>query len=191
MATSTARLSPQGTSPEDELLRAVTRLIHTWVRLARRDAHSVELSLPQVFLLRDLRQVGEMRATRWSDVVGASPSTASGLLDGLEASGYIRRTHDTRDRRQVLISLTPKGRRCTDRLKETLLARWGEACRDLRRSEIVAATSTLTHVIAGLDPFALDDPRGCEAPRRSSAVARIPKTTIDRGSRTIPARALA
>ena len=43
--------------------------------------------------------------------LGVTSSTATGLVERLADGGYIRRTHSTQDRRQVLLELKPKGRR--------------------------------------------------------------------------------
>ena len=39
-----------------------------------------------------------------------SPAAMTGRLDALERLGYVRRLHDTTDRRRVLVELTPEGR---------------------------------------------------------------------------------
>jgi DNA-binding MarR family transcriptional regulator len=39
-----------------------------------------------------------------------SPAAMTGRLDALERVGYVRRLHDTTDRRRVLVELTRKGR---------------------------------------------------------------------------------
>jgi DNA-binding MarR family transcriptional regulator len=39
-----------------------------------------------------------------------SPAAMTGRLDALERVGYVRRLHDTTDRRRVLVELTPEGR---------------------------------------------------------------------------------
>ena len=43
--------------------------------------------------------------------LGVSSSTATGLVERLAEGGYIGRSHSTKDRRQVLLRLRPKGRR--------------------------------------------------------------------------------
>ncbi len=106
------------------------------------------MSVPQLFLLGGLSRLGEIPATRWAEMAGVSPSTATSLLDGLEAEGYIARAHDTRDRRHVLVSLTTKGRSLTDRLHESRRTRWNEACRGLPAAELGAAAATLERILA-------------------------------------------
>ncbi|MCO7569081.1 MULTISPECIES: MarR family winged helix-turn-helix transcriptional regulator [Pseudomonas] len=49
-------------------------------------------------------------ATRLSITTG----TVTGLLDGLQGDGFIRRKPDPTDRRKLIISLTPEGRQVVD-----------------------------------------------------------------------------
>jgi DNA-binding MarR family transcriptional regulator len=43
--------------------------------------------------------------------LGITSSTATGLIERLSEGGYIQRSHSTKDRRQVLLRLRPRGRR--------------------------------------------------------------------------------
>jgi DNA-binding MarR family transcriptional regulator len=137
-------------APEGRLSEAISRLMRTWLRLTREDARSIGLSLPQMFLLAALSQVGTMPATGWSEMVGGSPSAATALLDGLESEGFLRRVHDTTDRRKVLVSLTPKGRRVTEALRESRRASWREVCRGIPAPRLDAAATTLSIVVERL-----------------------------------------
>jgi DNA-binding MarR family transcriptional regulator len=68
-------------------------------------------------VLATLRRSGPPYRLRASDLASALMLTASGAtkrLDRLEAAGLIARQPDPDDRRGVLISLTPRGRRVVD-----------------------------------------------------------------------------
>jgi DNA-binding MarR family transcriptional regulator len=54
-------------------------------------------------------------------VFGDRPSTATSLLDRLFDQGLIRRAPGTADRRQVILTLTRKGRAMADRLRRCLV----------------------------------------------------------------------
>jgi DNA-binding MarR family transcriptional regulator len=51
--------------------------------------------------------------------LGVNPSNASRTCEKLVASGLVRREDDDRDRRQLAISLTPRGRRLLDSVMES------------------------------------------------------------------------
>ncbi|MGI0151234.1 MAG: MarR family winged helix-turn-helix transcriptional regulator [Thermoplasmata archaeon] len=138
--------------PPERLRETIAQIVRGWMRLGREEARSFGLSLPQLLLLRALIELGEIPASRWAELVGAAPSTASGLLDGLEDAGFVRRTHGTRDRRQVLVSLTPQGRRVAQRLRQNLRREWTGYCRGLSSRELDGASTTLERVLAEMSP---------------------------------------
>jgi len=51
-----------------------------------------------------------------AEKIGVSRATVTGLLDGLERKGLVRRERSPQDRRSVRIRLLPEGRRLLDRL---------------------------------------------------------------------------
>ena len=55
-------------------------------------------------------------------VFGDRPSTATSMLDRLADQGLIRRATGTEDRRQIILTLTRRGRATADRLRECLVA---------------------------------------------------------------------
>jgi DNA-binding MarR family transcriptional regulator len=58
-----------------------------------------------------LDQEGPMTAGRLAERARLSPGAMTALLDRLEKSGFARRTRDTKDRRRVLVEVTPELRR--------------------------------------------------------------------------------
>jgi DNA-binding MarR family transcriptional regulator len=58
-----------------------------------------------------LDREGPMVASVLADRVGLSRPAMTAALDRLTAAGYIRRVHDTEDRRRVLVEVTAQARR--------------------------------------------------------------------------------
>ena len=54
-------------------------------------------------------------ATELAVALDLSPAAMTKRLDNLEQDGYLRRGHDTADRRRVLVTLTDTGRRAWDK----------------------------------------------------------------------------
>lgn len=156
-----------GTSAEDHLSEVVGLVMRGWMRKGREDARSLGLTLPQLFLIKGLSEMGLVPVTRWAEMIGSSPSAATALLDGLETSGLLQRSHDVVDRRQVLVSLTPKGRKMADRLRASSRARWRELCAGIPRSDLESAGATLGIIADRLGPV--------EGPPLPSATARAPR----------------
>jgi MarR family transcriptional regulator, organic hydroperoxide resistance regulator len=85
----------------DSLLRARSR---AWQQ-------QTPLTPAQYYMLRALSSepglgVGEMAAA-----AGCSSPTATRMLDGLERDGVVVREPSSKDRRRIIVSLTPKGKR--------------------------------------------------------------------------------
>jgi DNA-binding MarR family transcriptional regulator len=68
------------------------------------------LTLPQLAVLRSLRDGGPQTAGRLAEAVGLSAASASRLFDRLEERGLVRRHRGHDDRRCVEIHLTVRGR---------------------------------------------------------------------------------
>ena len=82
--------------------------------------------------LKDLRHRGapyRATPTELADSLGLSPAATTKRLDAMERAGYLRRDHDTGDRRRVFVTLTDAGRQAwedniaaQDRIERRLLA---------------------------------------------------------------------
>ncbi|HXW66805.1 MAG TPA: MarR family transcriptional regulator [Thermoplasmata archaeon] len=147
-------------NPADRLARTVGRLVRNRIKHGREEARALGLTLPQLFVLVGLREFEPMPVSRWTDAIGVSPSATTGLLDGLEEAGYLARVHGRTDRRQVLISLTPAGRRLGARVERGARARWRAFCRGVSEQDLGAAADTLERIVRRMGPAADLAPRG-------------------------------
>lgn len=80
-----------------------------------------------------LHRHGRLTQRQLSEALGCTPRNVTGLVDTLEAAGFVARTRHPADRRAVLVSLTPRG--------AALAAGWG-ADRDDGTAQLFAGTST-------------------------------------------------
>ncbi|MBB4184939.1 DNA-binding MarR family transcriptional regulator [Sinorhizobium terangae] len=69
------------------------------------------LTYPQYLVLLALWQHDKMTVKRIGEEMGLDSGTLSPLLKRLEAAGYVSRLRDREDERQVIVSLTEKGRK--------------------------------------------------------------------------------
>jgi DNA-binding MarR family transcriptional regulator len=98
-------------APDDDLLRA-GRALAFGARAIERDLD--ELTLPQ-FRILSIVASSPARAGRIAERAAVSRPTLSGLLDGLAARGFVRRTEVEGDRRGVHLEVTVEGRRVLQR----------------------------------------------------------------------------
>src|SRR6516165_8326600 len=69
-----------------------------------------EMSLTQALALSTLRDLGPQRVTDLAGIEGVRQPTCTGLVNTMEARGWVKRAIDEADRRAVLVELTAEGR---------------------------------------------------------------------------------
>ena len=75
-----------------------------------------DLTMPQLRVLITLFLEGPQSCGSLADTVGLSLPTLTGILERLSRRGYLVRTHDDRDRRRVISSLSLPGEHLVSRL---------------------------------------------------------------------------
>ncbi len=138
-------------SAETRLAEAVSQLTRGWMRLARERARTLGLSFPQMMILGFVHRGGRVPASRWVEMMGASPSATTSLLDGLEKMGLLRRAHGSKDRRQVLVALTPKGERLMRQIQADFLRQWKQVCEQIVTERLESASQDLEQISQELD----------------------------------------
>jgi DNA-binding MarR family transcriptional regulator len=71
--------------------------------------HERQISMAHLFLMTMIEKQGPLAMTRVAELIGSDPPTATGIVSRMEERGLVRREHDTRDRRVVLVTLTDAG----------------------------------------------------------------------------------
>jgi DNA-binding MarR family transcriptional regulator len=66
---------------------------------------------------------GDTTPASLAEKTGVTRATISGLLDGLEKEGLVKRQHDPQDRRLIRVSLTPAGKTLLDKVRPAY-SRW-------------------------------------------------------------------
>jgi DNA-binding MarR family transcriptional regulator len=85
---------------------------------------TIEIPQTQLFTIMTLYERDPLRLSQLSRELHISDPTASGIVDRLEKGGYARRLPDLKDRRAVLVTLTPQGKDIAKTFRETIQRRW-------------------------------------------------------------------
>lgn len=97
---------------KEDLDRIVEAIVYVYTE-NRRAAHDLArkfgLTGPQVTAIKVLERIGDMSLSDLSERIRATNSTMTGLVDRLSRDGLVQRVRSRRDRRVVLIRLTPLG----------------------------------------------------------------------------------
>jgi len=134
---------------DQELSEQVASIERLMLRVAwleqRRFAHDLSdfgLTVPQFFVLRSILLRGQQRTMgALADDTLQCSATMTGIVDRLARMGLVSRERDARDRRRVLVELTPAGRKVLEevrrsrekRLRETLAQLPAQDAKDLLR----------------------------------------------------------
>jgi DNA-binding MarR family transcriptional regulator len=110
-----------------------------------------------------------------SQAVGVTPRTITGLIDALEADGWVERRAHPSDRRATIIALTPAGETTFARLNQN----YGDLSRDMASGipepDLHIALRVIEHISARLDDA---------VSRGTAALATDPPTLPQGAART-------
>lgn len=102
------RREPTIAAQAEEILVVIRALRRDLLRNPAEDADQARLTGPQVSVMACLVSKGPTTLTEVSRTLGMNHSTASGIVDRLQARGLVRRTLDAADRRQTRIVVTDR-----------------------------------------------------------------------------------
>jgi len=80
-----------------------------------------KVSFPQFFLLGHLCSLGPTGMSRIAELMGHSTPAATGLVQRLEKLGHVSRSHETHDRRKVMVTATQKGARLVEGIRREMV----------------------------------------------------------------------
>ena len=135
---------------ETDLLEPIRDVSHAVIhRLA---PYVVEAGLaPSTFWPLHFLEIGESRHPgELARRLGVTAPASTSCVDQLVRLGYVQRRTSEEDRRQVVLDVTPKGRRALARIWERFDTSLGEALEGLPPSEIATTARTLRAIAARL-----------------------------------------
>jgi len=111
---------------EKQLCFAVYATAHAFTRAYKPILDRVGLTYPQYIVMLVLWEKAELPVKTIGEQLDLDSGTLSPLLKRLEQNGLIKRIRDSRDERQVIVSLTPKGQAMKGEIN-TIMSSIGEA----------------------------------------------------------------
>jgi DNA-binding MarR family transcriptional regulator len=143
----------------DELRTAFGELMGSERRLRGRDQHRRamgELSHHHIRALFSLDKDPEVTAGCLAKNAELSPASMTAMLDQLEEWGLVARRRSAEDRRQVLVSLTDKGREKVEAKRDMWIAKFLDAVGEHSDEELLAAVRVMRTVGGFLDTLGRD-----------------------------------
>ena len=96
---------------DDQLCFSVYAAAHAFTRFYRPLLEPLDLTYPQYLVLLTLWESDRLPLKTIGARLGLDSGTLTPLLRRMEEAGFITRARDTADERQVIVSLTAKGKR--------------------------------------------------------------------------------
>ncbi|MBK7300719.1 MAG: MarR family transcriptional regulator [Moraxellaceae bacterium] len=122
------------------MLRAIRRIIRAVDMHSKKLQQAQDITAPQLVCLLTLLKEDALTMKRLSQLIDLSASTTVGVVDRLEAKGFVSRTRSSHDRRQVIINITPKGQETAQRSPSPLQSRLIEGFQKMPELEQVTMT---------------------------------------------------
>jgi DNA-binding MarR family transcriptional regulator len=155
METSATRRAPAADDDDDLPLSVVGllfRLAPRLVDLIDLGARDYGLGFARGRVLWALRDSGPVLMRALSDALGVSPRTVTGLVDSLEADGWVTRSPHPADRRATIISLTPASEATLLRLTESYAALAHDLLGDISQADLQRCLTVIGQLEDRLDP---------------------------------------
>lgn len=117
----TASPTPLNTEEVGSLASIIMVMQRKFMGMLMGELSRDRLSFPQFFLLGHLGSHGPTGMTSIAELMGHSTPAATGLVQRLEKLGYVKRTHEINDRRKVTVTVTPKGIRLVEGVRQEMI----------------------------------------------------------------------
>ncbi len=138
----------------ERVLDAVTGIAEAWNERAAGWLRENQVTFVQFRAILLLSRSGSQTLSQLSEGLSRARCSVTGLVDRLEAKGLVRRRRSRGDRRVVYVSLTEKGRKLAENLKEKVVPeidRLGEKIMGrLTDAEAAALSSALRKLKEGI-----------------------------------------
>ena len=138
------------------LLKSIRQIARAVDIHSRRLDRAFGLTLPQLIVLRSIRDLGEVTSRAISIASDLSAPTVVGILDKLEDKRLIERYRSSRDRRVVHTRLTPAGRALLKRAPSPLGDDFTRAFAGLNDRDRRTVLKSVDRVALMLAPLALE-----------------------------------
>jgi DNA-binding MarR family transcriptional regulator len=151
-------MEPSATSAQADddmavsLVGVLFRLAPRLVDLIDMGARTYGLGFARGRVLWALKASGPVLMRALSESLGVSPRTVTGLVDSLEADGWVTRTPHPADRRATIISLTPASEETLARLTDSYRALAHDLLGDVPEDELVRCRAVIRQLEDRLDP---------------------------------------
>ncbi len=133
----------------DQITHEISIMIPKLMKGAKSDFLSKSnITNAQMIMLASIHDYNECNIKTLARQRGISPPTATGLVDRLVRTGYVKRSTIPEDRRVVIVSLTKKGENIVQSFLVTVKNRWKNILTELTPEEQEEYLNILKKIVA-------------------------------------------
>lgn len=129
------------------VLKSLRRIIRAVDIHSKKLNHEYMITAPQLICLYSLQSNGNMTQSQLAKEVDLGMSTVNGIVDRLEAKGWVVRRRDNADRRRVFVELTESGELQADEAPSLLQDKLSDALQALPELEQAAIALSLERIV--------------------------------------------
>jgi MarR family transcriptional regulator for hemolysin len=127
----------------------------TFNRVLRDELSRFNITFSQFQHLWQLFGQDGLSQAELSRQVGIETASSTSVIEQLERRGFIRRVRDPEDRRRIIVTLTPAGRRLDGALTDSAVAVNAIARQGLSADEFKVLFSTVERIVGNLRRYAM------------------------------------
>jgi DNA-binding MarR family transcriptional regulator len=135
----------------DRVMGRLFALAPRLVELLDLGAREYGMSYSRGRVVAALHASGPVLMRALSEAVGVAPRTITGLVDALEADGWVRRSPHPSDRRATLVALTPEAEVAFARLLESYTGLARDLVDGVPAADQATVVTVLEHIAARMD----------------------------------------
>ena len=151
---------PDSATPKDtyeyRVLCGLRRVIRAVDIYSRKLNVELGLTTPQLLCLYELAKSHATTLTALAKEVNLGVSTVNGIVDRLEAKGYLTRTRLAEDRRKVALEMTPSGKEVVRKAPSLLQDKLSMALSKLPESEQKVIAESLERIVGLMEVQQMD-----------------------------------
>lgn len=156
-----------------DFVAELERLMEAFQHQQRCEFRDRRLTPLKYLILKWLSKDADATLTRLAGLLEVRPQTVTPIVDGLERSGWLRRTRSRTDRRKSILVVTPRGIRLLEEVRATYFERVRRALDGTPAASLRVSADMLARATAALAGNGKDDPRRPTADRPSSRADRV------------------
>jgi len=140
-----------GMDAAEQVLGRLFGLAPRLVEIQDLGAREYGMSYARGRVVAALHALGPVLMRKLSEAVGVTPRTITGLVDALEADGWVERRADPHDRRATIVALTPAAQTAFARLLEGYRGLARDLVSGISEADLRCAIGVLENISARLD----------------------------------------